>query len=325
MGRQQPPPHQPPAAMGHRLGENQPAALSQEAQPSPRYHQYHQNQSHLQPRVHPQQVGLTGGGVVGQGYPQHGWNVNGIQHYASQQHHQQQQPSLVSAVGYPTGTSLAQPAGQQMVPGVPWTGPSSSMEVVPNPNAVGSVIGYRPPQQQQHLQSPSHSGTHLWRQNLTGWNNTVRHQIGPSPSSFIHRQETALTSSSTAASAVSGGPTVVSPIPGKQQPPQQPMTSALSQSSLQDSAINKGAAVVSAGGAEWSPPVEQLVSYESMFAAASAGSLVPGSVSGRAAVQFFSRSGLPKDVLKTVSSCGAYVPAYCWCTQTAVVSPSSST
>lgn len=80
------------------------------------------------------------------------------------------------------------------------------------------------------------------------------------------------------------------------------MTSALCRGSVQDSAINAGAAVVSRGGAEWSPPGEQLAAYESMFAAASSGSVVPGSVSGRAAVQFFSRSELPKDVLKMVSS-----------------------
>lgn len=323
MGQQQPSPHQPPAAMGHRLEGARPAALSQAAQPSPRYHQYYQNQPHLQPRLHPQQMGSTGGDSAGQGYPQHGWNVNGIQYYASQQHHQQQQPSLVPTVGYPTSTALAQPAGQQVVPGVPWTGPSSSgVGFVPKPNAVGSEIGYRPPQQQQqqHLQFPPHSGIHLQRQNQTGWINSVRHQSGLSPSPFIHGQETTLTTSS-AAAAVGGGPTAVSPIPG-----QQPMTSALSQSSVQDSTINTGAAVVSGGGAEWSPPGEQLMSYERMFAAASAGSLVPGSVSGRAAVQFFSRSGLPKDVLKTVSSCDVYVLVYCWCTQTDVVSsPSSST
>lgn len=53
-------------------------------------------------------------------------------------------------------------------------------------------------------------------------------------------------------------------------------------------------------GAMWIPPAEQLPLYNSMFASASAGSAVPGTVSGRAAVQFFSRSGLPKDVLKTV-------------------------
>lgn len=53
-------------------------------------------------------------------------------------------------------------------------------------------------------------------------------------------------------------------------------------------------------GAEWTPPGEQLPLYQSMFAVASAESAVPGTVSGRAAVQFFSRSGLPKDTLKTV-------------------------
>lgn len=55
-----------------------------------------------------------------------------------------------------------------------------------------------------------------------------------------------------------------------------------------------------AGGAEWMPPGEQLPVYESMFISASHGSGVEGTVSGRAAVQFFTRSGLPKDSLKTV-------------------------
>lgn len=54
------------------------------------------------------------------------------------------------------------------------------------------------------------------------------------------------------------------------------------------------------GGAEWTPPADQLGVYERMFASASEGSAVPGTVSGRAAVQFFSRSGLPKDTLKSV-------------------------
>lgn len=59
--------------------------------------------------------------------------------------------------------------------------------------------------------------------------------------------------------------------------------------------------------AEWAPPAEQLHVYESMFAVASAGGSVPGTVSGRAAVQFFSQSGLSKDSLKTVSCCpGVY-------------------
>lgn len=58
---------------------------------------------------------------------------------------------------------------------------------------------------------------------------------------------------------------------------------------------------VSRGGAEWMPSAEQMVSYRDMWATASAGCPVPGTVSGRAAVQFFSRSGLPKDALKAVS------------------------
>lgn len=58
------------------------------------------------------------------------------------------------------------------------------------------------------------------------------------------------------------------------------------------------------GGAEWTPPADEVHLYESMFAAASAGGAVPGTVSGRAAVQFFTRSGLPKDVLKAVSRSG---------------------
>ncbi|CAN0211430.1 unnamed protein product, partial [Laminaria digitata] len=57
-----------------------------------------------------------------------------------------------------------------------------------------------------------------------------------------------------------------------------------------------------AAGAEWTPPAEQLHVYEGMFGVASASSAVPGTVSGRAAVQFFSRSGLPKDSLKTIWS-----------------------
>lgn len=55
-------------------------------------------------------------------------------------------------------------------------------------------------------------------------------------------------------------------------------------------------------GAEWLPPAVQLQAYDSMYRTASAGCAVPGTVSGRAAVQFFSRSGLSKDVLKTVGS-----------------------
>lgn len=54
-------------------------------------------------------------------------------------------------------------------------------------------------------------------------------------------------------------------------------------------------------GAEWAPPADQRVSYHEMWASASIGCPVPGTVSGRAAVQFFSRSGLPKDYLKSVS------------------------
>lgn len=56
-----------------------------------------------------------------------------------------------------------------------------------------------------------------------------------------------------------------------------------------------------AAGAGWTPPADQLHVYEGMFQVASASSAVSGTVSGRAAVQFFSRSGLPKDSLKTVS------------------------
>ena len=56
-----------------------------------------------------------------------------------------------------------------------------------------------------------------------------------------------------------------------------------------------------AAGAEWTPPADQLHVYEDMFQVASASSAVSGTVSGRAAVQFFSRSGLPKDSLKSVS------------------------
>lgn len=55
-----------------------------------------------------------------------------------------------------------------------------------------------------------------------------------------------------------------------------------------------------AEGAEWAPPGDQLGLYESMFAMASAGSAVPGTVSGAAAVQFFSRSRLPKDTMRKV-------------------------
>ena len=66
------------------------------------------------------------------------------------------------------------------------------------------------------------------------------------------------------------------------------------------SSIGEGGAGVAAG-AEWTPPAEQLHVYEGMFGMASANSVIPGTVSGRAAVQFFSRSGLPKDSLKTVS------------------------
>ena len=67
-----------------------------------------------------------------------------------------------------------------------------------------------------------------------------------------------------------------------------------------DGSVGSGGAEVAAG-AEWTPPAEQLHVYEGMFGVASASSAVPGTVSGRAAVQFFSRSGLPKDSLKTVS------------------------
>ncbi|CAB1113045.1 unnamed protein product [Ectocarpus sp. CCAP 1310/34] len=55
------------------------------------------------------------------------------------------------------------------------------------------------------------------------------------------------------------------------------------------------------GGAEWMPPPEQVPEYDALFRSASAGCAVPGTVSGRIAVQFFSRSGLSKDVLKTGS------------------------
>ncbi|CAM9283808.1 unnamed protein product [Ectocarpus sp. 4 AP-2014] len=56
------------------------------------------------------------------------------------------------------------------------------------------------------------------------------------------------------------------------------------------------------GGAEWMPPPEQVPEYDALFRSASAGCAVPGTVSGRIAVQFFSRSGLSKDVLKTIWS-----------------------
>ncbi|CAM9819354.1 unnamed protein product [Ectocarpus fasciculatus] len=56
------------------------------------------------------------------------------------------------------------------------------------------------------------------------------------------------------------------------------------------------------GGAEWMPPAEQVPEYDALFRSASAGCAVPGTVSGRIAVQFFSRSGLSKDVLKTIWS-----------------------
>lgn len=65
--------------------------------------------------------------------------------------------------------------------------------------------------------------------------------------------------------------------------------------------LGRGGGAGVAAGAEWTPPAEQLHVYEGMFGVASASSAVPGTVSGRAAVQFFSRSGLPKDSLKTVS------------------------
>ncbi|CAN0481813.1 unnamed protein product, partial [Hapterophycus canaliculatus] len=61
-----------------------------------------------------------------------------------------------------------------------------------------------------------------------------------------------------------------------------------------------GPGATTGGGAEWIPPAEQLQAYDSMYRTASSGCPVPGTVSGRAAVQFFSRSGLSKDVLKTV-------------------------
>eukprot|EP00903_Cladosiphon_okamuranus_P013839 g12878.t1 len=56
------------------------------------------------------------------------------------------------------------------------------------------------------------------------------------------------------------------------------------------------------GGAEWTPPADQMLPYHDMWTTASAGCPVPGTVSGRAAVQFFSRSGLPKDALKMIWS-----------------------
>eukprot|EP00752_Nemacystus_decipiens_P006305 g5685.t1 len=58
----------------------------------------------------------------------------------------------------------------------------------------------------------------------------------------------------------------------------------------------------SRAGAEWTPPADQMGSYHDMWTTASAGCPAPGTVSGRAAVQFFSRSGLPKDALKTIWS-----------------------
>ncbi|CAM9253479.1 unnamed protein product, partial [Discosporangium mesarthrocarpum] len=53
-------------------------------------------------------------------------------------------------------------------------------------------------------------------------------------------------------------------------------------------------------GAAWSPSADQLPIYEAMLDVASAQSAAPGTVSGRAAVEFFRRSGLPKDDLKKI-------------------------
>lgn len=107
--------------------------------------------------------------------------------------------------------------------------------------------------------------------NIGGWN----------PNAVLHAQQaTTPSSASTAAAAAS---------------PQfslQMNTSAVK--------ISGGGAVGGAGAAEWTPAADQMASYEEMWTTASAGCEVSGTVSGRAAVQFFSRSGLPKDSLKMV-------------------------
>lgn len=91
-------------------------------------------------------------------------------------------------------------------------------------------------------------------------------------------------------------PHITPQVPPQQQPQQQIFQS----SSPRASVDTNGGSGSAGGGAEWTPPGELVHVYEAMFAAASVGSAVPGTVSGRAAVQFFTRSGLPKETLKTV-------------------------
>eukprot|EP00953_Heterococcus_sp_UTEX-ZZ885_P007274 4413-Heterococcus_DN1.PRE.3 len=52
--------------------------------------------------------------------------------------------------------------------------------------------------------------------------------------------------------------------------------------------------------ARWEPPAFQLQVYRQLFDSAASASAVPGAVSGRAAVEFFSTSGLPREWLKHV-------------------------
>lgn len=118
---------------------------------------------------------------------------------------------------------------------------------------------------QQHQQPQQHS----WRLTTAGWGDSNKTTTSPH----------------------------ITPLVPPQQQPQQQLLQSSSPSASVDTNDGGGNA---GGGAEWTPPGEQVHVYEAMFAAASVGSAVPGTVSGRAAVQFFTRSGLPKETLKTV-------------------------
>ncbi|CAM9480846.1 unnamed protein product [Pylaiella littoralis] len=122
---------------------------------------------------------------------------------------------------------------------------------------------------------------------LTATHDAGRIDLGGSnPNVALHAQQatTRSTAAATAAAAAATSPSVL-----------QMRTSANEKS---------GGGVGGAAGAaaEWTPPADEMSSYEEMWTTASADCAVPDTVSGRAAVQFFSRSGLPKDTLKTIWS-----------------------
>lgn len=247
-----------------------------------------------------------------QGAPRPGWpGMNGPSAGTAtfaQQHHQPQYPPSVgdNSCSHFAGNSGGFHQQQNIIMGrgnLTAQHPQQQQQPLPGASAGYAMYQAGPQQQQQHVAATTPATT-SWGMGSSAAPTSVGMFQQPQPTAtgatwkpppgvapYAQHSSTGPAAPPAAAAATAAVATTATPEPAKH--------------------INTGAGGVgggSEGGAEWAPPADQMVSYQEMWTAASAGCPVPGTVSGRAAVQFFSRSGLPKDALKTVRS----TVACCW-------------